>query len=330
MKKNTANLISLAGNLFSMKALMHATGKTNIYLFYHSVDDTVPPHLQELYRPRTSKEFISDLDYLSRHFDFISTAEISGERGSKERPTLHLSFDDGLKTCYELIYPLLMQKGIPATFFVNPSFVGNHNMFHCHKASLLKAAFLEHPVELQNENGEPITESSFLKHITGIKGFSDSHYRHLAGQLGVNFESYLRENEPYLYLEQIKKMRTDGFEFGGHTLTHPLLNGLTEADQLAEISGSIQWVKENNIGNEGYFAFPFHDMGISQQLFLKMKALGITQSFGTSDMKEDVFDTHHHRISFENSGRQAARLLKQQLFKYRVLKFMGKNKIARH
>ncbi len=330
MKKNTVNLISLAGNLFSLKALMHATGKANICLFYHSVNDTAPAHLKQLYRPRTSKEFISDLDYLSRHFDFISTAEISGKGGSTEKPTLHLSFDDGLKACYELIYPLLMQKGIPATFFVNPSFVDNHNMFHCHKASLLKAAFLEHRVALQNENGEAIAESSFLKHITGIKGFSNNHYQQLAEQLGVNFETYLRAHQPYLNLEQIKKMKSDGFEFGGHTLTHPLLKGLPEADQLAEISGSMQWLKENNIGNDGYFAFPFNDTGISQQLFFKMKALGITQSFGTSGMKADVFDTHHHRICFENSGKQAARLLKQQLFKYRVLKLMGKNKIARH
>ena len=330
MKRKTVNFICRAGNLFPLQVLLNAAKKTNICLFYHSVNDEIPIHLKHLYRPRTSKEFSEDLDYLAQHFKFITTREILNGSLAKNKPSIHLSFDDGLKACYDHIYPLLIKKGIPATFFINPSFVDNKNMFHNHKASLLKETFLNERIELQNEQGESVPEDFFLKNITSINRFAESYYNNLAIQLGVNFEGYLKREQPYLSLEQLKKMNADGFEIGGHTLTHPLLSSLPEEEQVAEILGSMQWLKDNNISDSGYFAFPFNDIGIVKNLFLKMEALGITQSFGTSDMKEDMFGTHHHRISFEDSDKLAEKLLKQQLFKNLLLQIIGKNRIVRH
>lgn len=328
MKRKILNTISLAGRIFPLETLLNIANKRNICLVYHTVNDEVPLHVKHLYRPRTTSEFNHDVDFLGKHFNFVSTTGI-GDNISRVKRSIHLTFDDGLSACYDTIRPLLLQKGIPAIFFLNPSFIGNDKMFHCHKASLLKEVFLTKKTALHNDTGELIPERSFLKTIISIAGFPDAFYNNLAEQLGVDFESYLRQYRPYLSLEQVHKMKAEGFEFGGHTLTHPFLQLLTEKDQIDEMTGSFQWLKGNQITDAEYFAFPFTDTGIGKSLFLKMRELGISQSFGTSDLKEDIFESHHHRISFENSENEAAVILKQQLFKYILLKLIGRHKIQR-
>ena len=330
MKRKIINGICRAGTLLSTETLIRRSKKKNIFLLYHLVADDTPLHIKHLYRPRTRKEFSDDIDFLSRHFNFISTAELANEKSSKGKCNIHLSFDDGLRECYDTIRPILLQKGIPAVFFVNPAFIDNHCMFHCHKASLLKEAYSIRKTDLCNETGAIIPGKEFLKTITSAIPHPEGYYENIAGQLGVDFYTYLQEHRPYLRLQQLKKMKDEGFEFGGHTLTHPHLSILPAAEQFAEISGSLQWLNENGIADKKYFAFPFHDIGIRQAIFLKMKETGVAASFGTSGMKEDMIETHHHRSSFEDSDKKAPVILKQQLFKYILQRLVGQNKIIRH
>jgi hypothetical protein len=53
-----------------------------------------------------------------------------------KKPLLHLSFDDGLSACYDTIAPILLRKGVPATFFLNPAFIDNKALMFRYKISL--------------------------------------------------------------------------------------------------------------------------------------------------------------------------------------------------
>jgi len=53
------------------------------------------------------------------------------------RQSFFLSFDDGLREPLDIIAPILKQKGVPATFFVNTATLDNLEMLYRHKASLL-------------------------------------------------------------------------------------------------------------------------------------------------------------------------------------------------
>ena len=57
-------------------------------------------------------------------------------QGSR-RKQMVLSFDDGLVECHQVIAPLLMTKGVPATFFLNNHFIDNRDLFFRYKASLI-------------------------------------------------------------------------------------------------------------------------------------------------------------------------------------------------
>src|SRR5690606_19551070 len=107
---------------------------------YHSITDHTPDHLKFLYKPRTKKEFLNDLEFILKIYKPIDLQQLIRIVHKKEEVSnnlFHISFDDGLKECYEVIAPILKQKGIPATFFINPSFIGNKNLMFRYKASIL-------------------------------------------------------------------------------------------------------------------------------------------------------------------------------------------------
>src|SRR5262249_21009353 len=85
---------------------------------YHLVSDSPPAHVRHLYVPRRLQEFESELDYLLSHFRFVALAELltwAKEGRSVPSKTVFLSFDDGLREAKEIVAPVLLRKGVPAT-----------------------------------------------------------------------------------------------------------------------------------------------------------------------------------------------------------------------
>src|SRR6188768_2703766 len=131
MKRYLLNKISSVGTVLSLDTLLAGSKKKVICLLYHTVNDDIPIHIKHLYQPRKIEQFIADIKFLSDNFQIISSEQLVNGQYPPGKVCLHLSFDDGLRECYETIYPLLKSKHIPATFFINPAFVDNREMFHC-------------------------------------------------------------------------------------------------------------------------------------------------------------------------------------------------------
>jgi len=119
--------------------LVSLTKKKVIVPFYHTVAEQPLPHIKHLYRMKTVEEFQKDLDFLLRYFEPIDVETLYNLHISKMAPKksfFHLTFDDGMKEIYEIVAPILLKKGIPATFFVNSGFVDNKALFYRHRESL--------------------------------------------------------------------------------------------------------------------------------------------------------------------------------------------------
>jgi peptidoglycan/xylan/chitin deacetylase (PgdA/CDA1 family) len=107
--------------------------------FYHAVAEQPLPHIKHLYRMKTVSEFQRDLDFLLRHFIPIDADTLYFHyihKTTPEKPVFHLTFDDGLKELYEIVAPILLKKGVPATFFVNSGFTDNNALFYRYRESL--------------------------------------------------------------------------------------------------------------------------------------------------------------------------------------------------
>jgi peptidoglycan/xylan/chitin deacetylase (PgdA/CDA1 family) len=69
--------------------------------------------------------FLRQLDYLEdKGFNFISPEGLQLDN----RKNVLLTFDDGYKDNYEVVYPILKAKGIPALIFVAFDFLGKEKM----------------------------------------------------------------------------------------------------------------------------------------------------------------------------------------------------------
>ena len=154
------------GRLISIKSLLKIT--TPVFQpFYHVVSNQKLPHILN-YNYRDTTQFEKELDFYLKHFKPVSLEELLVNKDSGEK-IFHLSFDDGLKECSEIIAPILLKKGVPATFFVNPGFIDNQRLFHKYKASLILGKLKESPVikveqilKEQNLQGEQILKATIL------------------------------------------------------------------------------------------------------------------------------------------------------------------------
>lgn len=88
-------------------------------LLYHSVGDDFNP-LRVRFR-----DFERQMAYLAERFEVIGLREllawINGERAAPHKPLAVLTFDDGYLDNHELVKPLLLRLGLPATFYVTTS-----------------------------------------------------------------------------------------------------------------------------------------------------------------------------------------------------------------
>ena len=95
---------------------MKASGTVPVsVLFYHRVDDD---HLNDW--TISVDGFRQQIDWLQENFDLVSLEECQRRisSGFNDRPTLAITFDDGYADNCANCIPMLLERGIPVTYFV--------------------------------------------------------------------------------------------------------------------------------------------------------------------------------------------------------------------
>jgi hypothetical protein len=68
------------------------------------------------YNYRNTVQFEKELDFYLKYFKPVSLDELISKKDSGKK-IFHLSFDDGLKECAEIIAPILLKKGNSCNVF---------------------------------------------------------------------------------------------------------------------------------------------------------------------------------------------------------------------
>jgi peptidoglycan/xylan/chitin deacetylase (PgdA/CDA1 family) len=316
------------------------TGTNLILPYYHLVSDVENVYVKNLYAYKTTREFTQDLDFLLRHYSPIDLQDLLTQHKSG-RPikanAFLLTFDDGFREVFDVIAPILRQKGVNATFFINSAFVDNQDLCYLNKASLLvekwragRSAGLERRV------------SDFLR-AYGIQGPSVSSgilsvtysRRHLLDELAalleVDVQHHLRRDQPYLTTVQIRKLLEMGFTIGGHSIDHPLYALLPIEEQLRETTASVSSLRQAFGLDYGAFAFPHHDNGVSSEFFARLRETGLVDiSFGTAGLVYDSAPNHLQRFSLEKPLDSGERILAFQHVRKLARIVTGRATIARN
>lgn len=234
-----------------------------LILAYHRV---LPKIKDNPLKTIVSREaFIKQINLLAEKFSVVSLSEAITHcqgGGMDKKTEVVLTFDDGYRDNYETAFPLLKEKGLPATFFITTDYIGSDFPLWDWEVIMRLSSNInidEVRVEeysLKRQAGE--SQLSFAFRLFEAMRYSD-------GQILHSVIDFLRERTPscdfggdgFMNWAQIKQMSEGGMEIGAHGASHRSLGTMSLAEASDEITKS-KLIIESNTGKDcRCFAFPF-------------------------------------------------------------------------
>ena len=311
----------------------------HLLVFYHTISDVPLPHVRHLYHVRDRATFRADLDYLLRFYTPVDLPTwLAHQQQGQPLPkhALLLTFDDGLSQCYDVIAPILEEKGVPAVFFINSDFVDNRALMFRYQASLLieqlqnaPATLLEDIRQIWATHGLSFqdTRTSLL----GLRWQDRAVLLPTAARCGCSFENFLTEQQPYLTTPQLQDLLDRGFALGSHSCNHPRYFTIPLEAQIDQTLQSQRWLEERFDLSYRVFAFPFTDYKVSQAFFDRI----LTQerfdaTFGGAGLKRERIPGQVQRWGVETPNNTPLPTLLHTEYCYYLLKaLIGKHTIHR-
>ena len=280
-----------------------------IVLYYHVVNDEDIPHISNLYKYKRTSQFLDDITFLSQQYCPIGLSDAIGwVRGKNNLPPncFLLTFDDGFRELYDVIAPILSDKGIPATFFISSAFLDNQELCYKQKASLLVEKIckgISRGAEVEINKILVRLDFYFSQLSEGVRKIDYSQKEamdRIADILQVDFQGYLNDKKPYLTSIQVRELIDRGFTIGAHSIDHPHYSALSLAEQVEQTIVSVKQIREKFCLDYGAFAFPYDDAVVSQEFFKKIQDSGLIDiTFGTGGMLDGGIRSHRQRVSLE-------------------------------
>jgi len=238
------------GNTDSMKqtlvSVMHGAGafapfrmlnrSKPLILMYHRFSENVDGV------STSARCFNQQLYYLAEHYRIVPLSELARHltSGQPVPPGLAvITIDDGYRDCYDIAYPILRARNIPATAFVVTDFIDQATWLWTDKVRYLTASasgtLLETTIEDQPLRIALDGQHSRLKGAervnTQLKLISDEAKNdaicEISEQLGVTIPTSPPPQYLPLTWEQIRELDSSGVEIGSHTVTHPILTRIS-------------------------------------------------------------------------------------------------------
>ncbi len=194
--------------------------------------------------------FRQQVEFLAKHCEVLPIGELvrrSDPVGASARPRVAITFDDGYRDNFETAAPILESAGVRATFFVTSGFVETGGplwfdraiaLLSIAPADVLARAAHAHfaaldAVRLSRANA-PISEW-----MAALKGLTPRTRSEFLDELGDRVGPIdLRDRFDAMTPAQVEELAVRGHEIGSHTVTHPLLPQLSDADLGAELGRS--------------------------------------------------------------------------------------------
>lgn len=291
---------------FSVQKWIDITQQPLINVFYHGISDSYLPYISPLYNPKPVKDFTEEITFLLKYFQPVDSEEVLLHVSGKKKidfPAFHLSFDDGLRSVYEVAAPILKNKNIPATIFINSGFVDNKGLFYRYKVALLIDAIYNINPDLL-EKADMILKSTGLEDGNVAKRLLRIDYSQItvldkiAAIFNVDFEAFLKREKPYMNTDELKELKSSGFTIGAHSVDHPYYPNISEHERTRQTVESSDFVIESFGENHHYFSLPFGDSGSDTSIVNDILE-NVDLVYGISGIKYECSERYIHRIDME-------------------------------
>jgi peptidoglycan/xylan/chitin deacetylase (PgdA/CDA1 family) len=270
MSKREQAASILAGSL--ARSVWSATvwrDRTLRILAYHRVLDDDPdtfPFDNELISATTA-DFRRQMEFARSNFNVVSFRDLE-ECERNERPwperALVVTFDDGYRDNYTQAFPILKELRLPATIFIATGHVGRTELFWW---DLIAYCFLQTPLQsltLPEVSPTPLPLSTraerrdAINHtLAWIKLVPEETKSDFLSRLPVESDVSLPGVERMLLSwDEIREMAQHGIEFGGHTVTHPVLSQVSAERLEEEVRQSKRDIEERLGTKACAFSYP--------------------------------------------------------------------------
>jgi peptidoglycan/xylan/chitin deacetylase (PgdA/CDA1 family) len=184
--------------------------------------------------------FGRQLDALSRTHDVVSLSEVM-RAGAATRPRTVITFDDAYRGAVTAGVDELIRRGLPATIFVAPGFVGD-GAFWWDALADPRAGVLD-----------PAIRRHALERLAG----QDRDVRAWAAAQGLGCITPPAHARVASEAELLAAARHPGITIGSHSWSHPNLAALTRDQVVAELRRSLTWLEERFAGVLRWLAYPY-------------------------------------------------------------------------
>lgn len=254
-------------------------------------------------------DFTWQMNHVRRHYTPISFRflldHLDGKQALPSRPIL-VTFDDGFDDNYHHAFPVLKSLDIPATIFISTGYIGQSRTFWfdwlCYLCN--KAAISGKPVRLAGAsfslNGDRAQRQKEVADIfVYVKRLPDDALRRalsdLEKVLGIRYpEDGFTQSRPLTW-DQVREMNAHGIEFGSHTVTHPILANIGDAQLREELALSRACIEQAISCPVNVLAYPVgYDFAFNSNVMAATREagyrVGVSYIPGVNDTREmDMF-----------------------------------------
>jgi len=200
--------------------------------------------------------FEKTLNILNNKFNLVSIKEIENfyYNGKILKNSCHLTVDDGDKTFYNIIYPVLKKMNIPATLFVSPKICSDLSNFWFQEIRVIDPDKMKRIISEDYKIDLSILQPYSIFVI--LKNLKISQIWALIGRYKSIYNLQPIENQN-MSIDQLKEIDRSGLvTIGAHTMNHPILANETDETTKQEIVDSIRGLENILEHKVKYFAYP--------------------------------------------------------------------------
>jgi peptidoglycan/xylan/chitin deacetylase (PgdA/CDA1 family) len=292
MARSTELVAHVATYLGVNKALLLVQGKGAVALNYHGV---VPEEYLE--SPFTYgnavglREFGRQMIEVSRSFQPMTMAEFqawkAGNKVCRRRPVL-VTFDDGYRNNFTYAAPILERCGVPAVFNVATGYVGSRRILWLDEIHWRVVNWRRDTLPVADSMTEVDTPKA-EKPRRRLAAAMREMCKRIPHATAVAYLERLRKEEApmppgelyeFLSWDEVRKLRTRGFEIGSHTVEHPVLSRLPAERLAIELRESKRTIETETGVTCSYFAYPNGSRAdISGEVVKATREAGYTMAF---------------------------------------------------
>lgn len=215
--------------------------------------------------------FREHLKYLTKRYSIIPLSEVVDYlKKNKSLPdnVAALTIDDGYVDAYEIAFPVLKEYGVPATIFVVTDFLDKKDWVWTDKMRYVMSRIGEKEINLQvgdkrllmNLNGSDSRFKSAARINDILKRMNEDDKNKNLNQIASSFEIEIpdlptKEFAPVSW-QHAREMDKNNVAVESHTVTHPILTNVDDAQLQTELTESRVRLKAELERDANIFCYP--------------------------------------------------------------------------